>query len=114
MFSRRIRWTCRVSLPSCVHDPHGRQVLYGDLDEIRKAHSENAVVVRSNATYSRLPFHGPDTKVTNGRGTQILLKDNSEPRHVLAWLVETGAEVESFECAKTPLEDIFIKLVQKE
>ncbi len=35
---------------------HGRQVLYGDLDQIRKAHSENAVVVRSNANYSRLPL----------------------------------------------------------
>ena len=35
-----------------------------------------------------------------------------KPRHLLAWLVEVGADVESFECAKTPLEDIFIKLVQ--
>lgn len=89
---------------------HGRQVLYGDLEQIQKAHSEKAVVVRSGANYTDCPFIARAT--TNGRGTQILLKDNSQPRDLLAWLVETGADVESFECAKTPLEDIFIKLVQ--
>ena len=89
---------------------HGRQVLYGDLDEIRNAHSEKAVVVRSNATYVDCPFIANTT--ANGRGVQILLKDNSEARHLLAWLVEVGADVELFECAKTPLEDVFIKLVQ--
>ena len=89
---------------------HGRQVLYGDLDEIRNAHSDKAVVVRSNAAYVDCPFVANTTG--NGRGVQILLKDNSEARHLLAWLVEVGADVELFECAKTPLEDIFIKLVQ--
>ena len=88
----------------------GRQVLYGDLEQIRKSHSENAVVVRANANYSDCPWgiH----KMANGRGTLLVLKENCRPRDVLAWLLETGAEVESFECAKTPLEDIFIKLVQ--
>ena len=89
---------------------HGRQVLCGDLEQIQKAHSEKAVVVRSGANYTDCPFIARATP--NGRGTQILLKDNSQPRDLLAWLVETGADVESFECAKTPLEDIFIKLVQ--
>ena len=55
---------------------HGRQVLYGDLDEIRNAHSEKAVVVRSNAAYVDCPFIASTT--ANGRGVQILLKDNSE------------------------------------
>lgn len=89
---------------------HGRQVLYGDLEQIQKAYSEKAVVVRSGANYANCPFIAHMT--TNGRGTRILLKDNSQPRDLLAWLVETGAEVESFECSKMPLDDIFIKLVQ--
>ena len=88
----------------------GREVLYGDLNQIRKAHSENAVVVQSNANYSDCPW--ARHKITNGRGTLLVLKENCRPRDVLAWLLETGAEVESFECAKTPLEDIFINLVQ--
>ena len=103
---------------------HGRQVLYGDLEQIRKAHSENAVVVRSNANYSDCPWVAHT--IANGRGTLLVLKENCRPRDVLgwlletgahviclAWLVETGAEVESFECAKTPLEEIFIKMVQR-
>lgn len=88
----------------------GRQVLYGDLEQIQKAHSEKAVVVRSAANYADCPFI--THTATNGRGTRILLKDRSQPRDLLAWLVETGAEVESFECSKMPLDDIFIKLVQ--
>jgi ABC-2 type transport system ATP-binding protein len=88
---------------------NGRQVLYGDLEQIQKAHSEKAVVVRSDANYADCPFIAHTT--ANGRGTQILLKDSSQPRDLLAWLVETGADVELFECAKTPLEDIFIKML---
>ena len=90
---------------------HGRQVLYGDLQQIQKAHSENAVVVRSDANYSDCPW--VTHTMTNGRGTLLVLKENCRPRSVLAWLLETGAEVESFECAKTPLEEIFIKMVQR-
>jgi ABC-2 type transport system ATP-binding protein len=88
---------------------NGRQVLYGDLEQIQKAHSEKTVVVRSDANYADCPFIAHTT--ANGRGTQILLKDSSRPRDLLAWLVETGADVELFECAKTPLEDIFIKML---
>ena len=89
---------------------HGRQVLYGDLEQIQKAHSENAVVVRSNANYGNCPWivH----TMANGRGTLLVLKENCRPRDVLAWLLEAGADVELFECAKTPLEEIFIKMVQ--
>jgi ABC-2 type transport system ATP-binding protein len=90
---------------------HGRQVLYGDLEQIRKAHSENAVVVRSNANYSDCPW--ATHTIANGRGTLLVLKENCGPRDVLGWLLETGAEVESFECAKTPLEEIFVKMVQR-
>ncbi|MCI0422525.1 MAG: ATP-binding cassette domain-containing protein [Acidobacteria bacterium] len=89
----------------------GRQVLYGNLEDIQKAYSENSVIVRSDAGYSHCPWIA--RAVANGRGTQIVLSDNARPRDLLAWLVETGAEVESFERAKTPLEDIFIKLVQE-
>ena len=89
---------------------HGRQVLYGNLDQIQREHSERAVIIRSDARYADCPFVAQTS--ANGRGTEILLKDNSQPRELLAWLVEAGAEVELFEQAKTPLEDIFIKLVQ--
>lgn len=89
----------------------GRQVLYGDLEEIREQHSDNSVIVQSNADYSHCPWVAK--AVSNGRGMQISLREGSVSRDLLKWLVEAGAEVESFERTKTPLEDIFIKLVQK-
>jgi ABC-2 type transport system ATP-binding protein len=90
---------------------HGRQVLYGDLEEIQKHYSGNSVVVKSNADYSRCPAIARTT--CNGRGVQIFLNDGSRPRELLEWLVQTGAEVDSFEKTKTPLEEIFIKLVDE-
>jgi ABC-2 type transport system ATP-binding protein len=63
---------------------HGRQVLYGDLEQIQKEHSEKAVIVRSDANYTDCPFIAHTT--ANGRGTRILLKDNSQPRDLLVWL----------------------------
>jgi len=90
---------------------HGRQVLYGDLEQIQREYSAKALFVRSNADYADCPFIEHTT--ANGRGTQILLKDNKQPRDLLSWLVEKGADVQSFECARTPLEDIFIKIVRQ-
>lgn len=90
---------------------HGRQVLYGDLQAIQKAHSDKSVIVRSNANYSTCPFISQAS--ANGRGTQILLSEENQPRDLLAWLLESRAEVELFECAKTPLEDIFIRVAQR-
>jgi len=88
----------------------GRQVLYGDLEQIQRAHSDKAVLVRSDANYSACPFITHATG--NGRGTLILLKNDAQPRDLLAWLVAMQAEVESFEYARTPLEDIFINVLQ--
>jgi ABC-2 type transport system ATP-binding protein len=86
----------------------GQQVLYGNLEEIREQYSDNSVIVESDADYGRCPWIARTS--LNGRGTRIVLNEGARPRDVLAWLVETGAEVEAFERAKTPLEEIFIKL----
>jgi ABC-2 type transport system ATP-binding protein len=89
---------------------HGRQVLYGDLGRIRSEHSDNSVLVRSDADYRRCPWI--TEVIPNGRGTKIFLGDGAQTRDVLAWLVETGADVESFERTRAPLEDIFVSLVR--
>jgi ABC-2 type transport system ATP-binding protein len=86
----------------------GRQVLYGDLEKIQKEHSDDSVIVRSDSDYNRCPWVTKAT--TNGRGTKILLSDGARPRDLLAWLVETGAEVELFEHTRASLEEVFIKV----
>jgi ABC-2 type transport system ATP-binding protein len=88
----------------------GKQVLYGDLERIRSEHSDNSVLVRSDADYQQCPWI--TERPPNGRGTKIFLSDGARTRDVLAWLVQTGANVEYFERTRTPLEDIFIRLAK--
>jgi ABC-2 type transport system ATP-binding protein len=90
----------------------GKRVLYGDLDAIRREHSDRAVLVKADADYSQCGLVARSA-LHNGV-VKVHLRDGANPRDLLAWLVETGAEVESFERAITPLEEIFIKVVQME
>jgi ABC-2 type transport system ATP-binding protein len=89
----------------------GRRVLYGDLDEIKRHYSDNAVVVQATADYSRC--HLIDRHAPENGAMKVYLRDGVRPHDFLAWLVETGSEVESFERATTPLEEIFIRVVQE-
>jgi ABC-2 type transport system ATP-binding protein len=86
----------------------GRQVLYGNLEELQQRHSDHSFLVRSDANYSRCSCilkASPE-----GRGARIVLTPGTTGRELLSWLVESGAQVDSFEKAVTPLEDIFVKL----
>ncbi|MBI3951285.1 MAG: ABC transporter ATP-binding protein [Acidobacteria bacterium] len=89
----------------------GRRVLYGDLDEIKRQYSDNAVLVRSTADYSRCGLI--DHRIPENGAMKVYLRAGVRPGDFLAWLLESGAEVESFERATTPLEDIFIRLVEE-
>ena len=89
----------------------GRQVLYGNLEEVQQRHSDNSFLVRSDADYSRCSCilkASPD-----GRGTRIILNSGATGRDLLSWLVESGAQVDAYEKAVTPLEDIFVRLAKK-
>jgi ABC-2 type transport system ATP-binding protein len=89
----------------------GRCVLYGDLDEIKRQYSDNAVLVQSTADYSRCDLI--DRRVAANGAMKVYLHDGVRPRDFVAWLLQSGAEIDSFERATTPLEEIFIKLVQE-
>jgi ABC-2 type transport system ATP-binding protein len=88
----------------------GKRVLYGDLDAIRRQHSDRAVLVKADADYNQCALVA--RCVAHNGAVKVHLRDGVNPRDFLAWLLETGAEVESFERAITPLEEIFIKVVQ--
>jgi ABC-2 type transport system ATP-binding protein len=89
----------------------GQRVLYGDLDDIKRQYSDNSVLVQSTADYSRCDLI--DRGVPENGAMKVYLRDGVRPRDFLAWLLESGAELESFERGMTPLEDIFIKVVQE-
>ena len=72
----------------------GRQVLYGDLEEVQRRYSDNSFLVQSNADYIGCPCilkAFPD-----GRGTRITLNPGSTGRELLSWLLESGAHVDAF------------------
>lgn len=87
----------------------GQQVFYGDLNTIRRQYSDHAVLVQANADYSRCAL-AARCAPENG-AMKVYLRDGANSRAFLSWLLETGAEVSSFEQAITPLEDIFIRVV---
>jgi len=88
----------------------GRQVLYGDLEDIQNRHSEPSFLVRSGADYRRCALI--DRFASHNAATTVYLKQGVEAAQFLRWLVESGAEVESFQRARTPLDEIFIRVVR--
>jgi len=89
----------------------GRQVLYGHLDEIKAQYSDNSVIVQSDADYTRCEMI--QTSQAHDGAMKVYLKGGFTPGDFLTWLVDSGARVEAFARAETPLEDIFIKVVEE-
>jgi ABC-2 type transport system ATP-binding protein len=91
---------------------HGRRVLYGALDEIKRQYSTDAVSVDSDADYLRCPLVARVDGQTGGRrrSVAIHLRDGATATEFLQWLVASGAAVERFERLTTPLEEIFVRV----
>ena len=93
---------------------HGRAVLYGNLRDIKRQHSSHAVRVLSSAHYDACPLvlrvDGPSS---NGQPTNVHLREDATSDQFLAWLVAHAATVERFEQLSTPLEDIFVGVVER-
>jgi ABC-2 type transport system ATP-binding protein len=90
---------------------HGHMVLHGPVRDIRRRYSDHAVTVRAADPVPPVP--GVKSVVAaNGEAT-LLLEDSATPQSVLRALLDRGVEVESFELATLPLEDIFVKVVRE-
>ena len=88
----------------------GRQVLYGDLEDIQNRYSEPSFLVHSGAEYHRCELIDRFTR--HNAVATVCLKQGVEAAQFLRWLVESGAEIESFQRARTPLHEIFIRVVR--
>ncbi len=89
----------------------GRQVLYGDLDDIQSRYSDPSFLVRSGADYRNCEFI--EKISSHNDAATIHLKKGVESGSFLHWLLQSGAEIESFQRTKTPLEDIFVRVVRE-
>jgi len=92
---------------------HGRAVLYGALEDIRRQYSGHAVLVR---TIGDLPLAlpGVDQVDVHNATSKLNLAPGTTPQDVLRVLVEKNVSLEKFEIATPTLDEIFIRVVQDE
>jgi ABC-2 type transport system ATP-binding protein len=88
---------------------HGRDVLYGNLDEIRRRYSGHAVLVRVADELPSLP--GVEQVSRHNDAVKLALSERTTPQDVLAALMARGALIEKFEVAVPTLDEIFIRVV---
>ena len=87
----------------------GKALLYGSLTEIKRDFAPNSVRVRA----AEMPADLPGVAGCERQGDVTLLTlDGIGAQELLAELVERNVEVESFERAAVPLNDIFVAMVQ--
>lgn len=87
----------------------GRAVLYGPLKQIKRDYAPNSVRVRA----VNLPNNLPGVASCEWSGDVALLTlDGVGPQDLLSMLVARNIEVESFEQAAAPLNEIFVAVVQ--
>jgi len=91
---------------------HGKVMLYGDLDDIRRRFSGNAVTVRTD---SPIPTLKGIERVEPVNGTlKLHLMPGTKPQDVLRLLVAIDINLEQFEISMPTLDEIFIRVVQGE
>ena len=88
----------------------GRDVLYGDLDEIRGRYSGHAVLVR---IAGELPIlAGVEQVLPHNKATKLMLAESTTPQDVLQALMACNVMLERFEIAVPTLDEIFIRVVE--
>ncbi len=91
----------------------GELLVEGDVRDVRERFSRPEVRV-GLASGPPPPIPGVATQTDEGDGSwRLLLESGVSPARVLAALVAAGKPVERFERVLTPMEDIFIRVVQR-
>jgi len=89
----------------------GRNVLYGDLDSIRRQYAGHAVLVRVDGELPQLA--GVQAVMPHNGATQLMLAGDANPQDVLRQLIQNRSTVEQFEIAMPSLDEIFIQVVSE-
>lgn len=91
---------------------NGRNVLYGNLADIRRQYSGNAVLLKVAGEIP--PLNGVQAQHAHNGATQLILESDITPQTILSQLVGSGVQVEQFEIAAPGLDEIFINVVQEQ
>lgn len=91
---------------------HGKVMLYGTLDDIRRQFSGHSVTVR---TGDKIPTLEGVERIEPVNGTiKLHLSQGTQPQEVLRSLVAQNINLEQFEISLPTLDEIFIRVVQGE
>jgi ABC-2 type transport system ATP-binding protein len=89
----------------------GLDVLYGNLDEIRRRYAGHEILVRTIGEFAALP--GVEASTPHNGAIKLTLAANTTPQNVLRALLAQEVVVEQFEIAMPHLEEIFVQVVQE-
>ncbi len=89
----------------------GRNVLYGNLDEIRRQYSGHAVLVRAAGELPVVP--GVEQVSLHNNAVKWTLAQGTTPQDVLQALMAQNVILEKFEIALPTVEEIFIRAVEE-
>jgi ABC-2 type transport system ATP-binding protein len=89
----------------------GHDVLYGDLEQIRRQYSGHAVLVRLAGELPAVP--GIEQVLAHNNAVKLILAEGTSPQDVLRALMAQDATLERFEIAIPTLDEIFIRVVEE-
>jgi len=92
---------------------HGQRLLYGTLSEIQSNFSSRDILVTPISSLPTSIRGVREIKKLNGR-FRLVLNEGSEPNQILRDLINLGVELNEFEIAVPPLNEIFIKVVNEQ
>ena len=91
---------------------HGRQVLAGDLREIKRAYGRNTVRIEYARSGTALDLEPFASSVNHfGMVVEAKLRPGVDPQEILKATVERGVPLARFELIEPPLADIFVEKV---
>ncbi len=89
----------------------GVRVLYGPVSEILDRYSEPALQLECSTIPESIPEI--DRVVVEGKQQKVYPKAGVAPAMVLRVLIDRGVQIDRFQKAATPLEEIFVRVVQE-
>jgi ABC-2 type transport system ATP-binding protein len=89
----------------------GKNILYGNLDTIRRDYAGHAVLVRAPGGIPHVS--SIESIAAHNSAAKLVLKEGVSPQDLLAELVAQNVSIEKFEIAMPTLDEIFIKVVQE-
>jgi len=89
----------------------GRNVLYGELDRIRRDFSGHEVLVRVDGVLPHMT--GVEGVAQRNGALKLTLAADTTPQHILQQLLHTQTTVEHFEIAIPTLDEVFIRAVRE-